>query len=280
MTTTYGGYTVDQLREFIRHHYDAEHGGDNIDELTRNNSASVNIVRDLLDAIEPPKGGDLLAPVARWVYSAVRVNLDLLHGICSEFGCRQGDDVAQWLRARLSGAPIEQPAASSNDERSREFAAVDMFAAAMKAKLDGARAKGRSGWEQCAPADLSRMLREHVEKGDPRDVANFCMFLWALGKPITAPAQADARNGLTDSDLRCIAQVLEGSGYTGTMSRVRALLAAHPGQPEPRAEVTFSEWFEREYPMGDDWSRPKYRATNVLDLMISAWNAARTGASS
>lgn len=51
-------------------------------------------------------------------------------------------------------------------------------------------------------------------------------------------------------------------------------------QPEPRAEVTFSEWFEREYPMGDDGSRPKYRATNVLDLMISAWNAARTGASS
>ncbi|HEM8535008.1 TPA: hypothetical protein U2Q23_001092 [Burkholderia multivorans] len=45
----------------------------------------------------------------------------------------------------------------------------------MKHKLALARAKGRGGWETCSPADLSRMLREHVEKGDPRDVANFCV---------------------------------------------------------------------------------------------------------
>ncbi|HIH2617924.1 TPA: hypothetical protein ACYLK9_003154 [Burkholderia cenocepacia] len=104
-TNTYGGYTVDQLREFIRHHYDAEHGGDNIDELTNDSSASVKIVRDLLDAIEPQQDGDLLRPIARWVYNAVRVNLNLLHGICNEFGCLQGEDVATWLRARLAGVP-------------------------------------------------------------------------------------------------------------------------------------------------------------------------------
>jgi len=62
--------------------------------------------------------------------------------------------------------------------------AVDQFAEVMKAKLADARAKGRAGWQQCDPAELSYMLREHVEKGDPRDVANFCMFLWSLGKPI------------------------------------------------------------------------------------------------
>lgn len=62
--------------------------------------------------------------------------------------------------------------------------AVDDFAAALKAKLAIARAKGRSGWETCTPEDLSAMLREHVEKGDPRDVANFCMFLWITGAPI------------------------------------------------------------------------------------------------
>ncbi|WP_063807636.1 hypothetical protein [Burkholderia cepacia] len=109
-TNTYGGYTVDQLREFIRHHYDAEHGGDNIDELTNDSSASVKIVRDLLDAIEPQQDGDLLRPIARWVYNAVRVNLDLLHGICGEFGCPQGEDVAAWLRARLTQAlaPFQQ----------------------------------------------------------------------------------------------------------------------------------------------------------------------------
>jgi hypothetical protein len=63
--------------------------------------------------------------------------------------------------------------------------AVDKFASAMKEKLAQARAKGRCGWEECAPADLSAMLYEHVAKGDPRDVANFCMFLWNLGQPIT-----------------------------------------------------------------------------------------------
>jgi hypothetical protein len=52
-----------------------------------------------------------------------------------------------------------------------------------------ARAKGRGGWEdpaQCRADDLSRMLREHVEKGDPRDVANFCMMLHQRGEAIAA----------------------------------------------------------------------------------------------
>lgn len=71
-----------------------------------------------------------------------------------------------------------QPAQHPDDE------AVDKFAAAMKQKLALAREKGRGGWEICPPEELSRMLREHVEKGDPRDVANFCMFLWSLGHGI------------------------------------------------------------------------------------------------
>lgn len=64
--------------------------------------------------------------------------------------------------------------------RHRDDAAVDRFATAMKAKMASARAKGRSGWDdpsQCTAADLSRMLREHVAKGDPVDVANFAMML-------------------------------------------------------------------------------------------------------
>lgn len=65
-------------------------------------------------------------------------------------------------------------------------AAVDAFAEAMKEKLAQARAKGRGGWQTCPPEKLSRMLREHVQKGDPRDVANFCMFLWSLGQGIAS----------------------------------------------------------------------------------------------
>lgn len=58
--------------------------------------------------------------------------------------------------------------------------AVDLFAKALKEKLAIARDKGRSGWssDECTQEHLSALLREHVEKGDPRDVANFCMFLW------------------------------------------------------------------------------------------------------
>ena len=70
--------------------------------------------------------------------------------------------------------------------RHNDDIAVDIFASVMKEKLAEARAKGRGGWQDCDPADLSRMLREHVEKGDPRDVANFCMFLWHLHTPIAA----------------------------------------------------------------------------------------------
>lgn len=77
-------------------------------------------------------------------------------------------------------------------EQHPDDAAVDAFAAAMKEKLLQARAKGRGGWQTCPPEELSRMLREHVEKGDPRDVANFCMFLWSLGAAIAKKPQAEA----------------------------------------------------------------------------------------
>lgn len=75
----------------------------------------------------------------------------------------------------LSESPAEPAARHPDDE------AVDRFAYAMKQKLALAREKGRSGWQQMNPAELSDMLRDHVEKGDPRDVANFCMFLWHHG---------------------------------------------------------------------------------------------------
>ena len=85
---------------------------------------------------------------------------------------------------------IAQATKRAADAQHSDDEAVDLFAQAMKAKMADARAKGRSGWETCDPADLSRMLREHVEKGDPRDVANFCMMLWHHRKPISA---ADAQ---------------------------------------------------------------------------------------
>ena len=68
-----------------------------------------------------------------------------------------------------------------------DCAAVQAFADRMRFKLELARSKGRGGWHEpdsCGPAgkptiqqELSEMLREAVDKGDPVDVANFAMML-------------------------------------------------------------------------------------------------------
>lgn len=64
-------------------------------------------------------------------------------------------------------------------------AVVDSFAQQMKFKLHYSRERGRGGWEDmevCPPGTLAPMLNEHVQKGDPVDVANFAMMLWARGE--------------------------------------------------------------------------------------------------
>lgn len=72
-----------------------------------------------------------------------------------------------------------------------DSAAVDRFAAVMKAKLAKKRSDGRGGWQgaACTAELLSIMLREHVEKGDPVDVANFAMMLHQRNESILAASQ-------------------------------------------------------------------------------------------
>jgi hypothetical protein len=65
--------------------------------------------------------------------------------------------------------------------------AVDKFAAMMKDKLKKSREKGRSGWddpEQCEVSYLAKLLIDHVEKGDPVDIANIAMMLALRETPI------------------------------------------------------------------------------------------------
>lgn len=72
--------------------------------------------------------------------------------------------------------------------------AVDNFAAAMKAKLAEKRVEGRSGWQDkqdCSNAFLSRLLREHVAKGDPIDVANLAMMIHQRGERIETDDTAE-----------------------------------------------------------------------------------------
>lgn len=102
-----------------------------------------------------------------------------------------GDDtiVAQVLDYLATTQAAPQPAAQHPDD-----AAVDALAALMKAKLAKQRAKGYGGWDDRSvlQQELSYLLRTHVEKGDPVDVANFCAFLSARGEGIAAKPQEAA----------------------------------------------------------------------------------------
>ncbi|TAN03103.1 MAG: hypothetical protein EPN36_13980 [Rhodanobacteraceae bacterium] len=82
-------------------------------------------------------------------------------------------------QAQFDGASVQEFRCAVVSQHPDDVA-VDAFAAAMKTKLAEARAKGRGGWQDkgdCPQQRLSGMLRACVEKGDPRDVANLCMFL-------------------------------------------------------------------------------------------------------
>lgn len=68
-----------------------------------------------------------------------------------------------------------------------DYLAVDHFAEAMKEKLAKKRNDGKSGWQYvdvCSTEFLSESLHRHVSKGDPIDVANFCMMLFTRGDTI------------------------------------------------------------------------------------------------
>ncbi|GEM_PF-1021857 len=90
-----------------------------------------------------------------------------------------------------SAAPIAQTAPQHPDD-----AAVDRFAAAMKAKLAKSRAKGRGGWDDpnvCSVEFLAKLLVEHLGKGNAgtfEDVANFAMMLHQRGADPMVLAEA------------------------------------------------------------------------------------------
>lgn len=107
---------------------------------------------------------------------------------------RQGPPQSTWdgMAADAQQVAVPQMVEHSDD------LAVDRFSAAMKAKLARSRAKGRGGWddpEQCTVENLSKSLHGHVTKGDPVDVANFCMMLNERGSGIKPAQQVAAPQG-------------------------------------------------------------------------------------
>ena len=68
---------------------------------------------------------------------------------------------------------------------------VNRFAEVMRRKLMRKLSTGYSGWDDpdWTEASIRAAMIEHVEKGDPVDIANFAAFLWNR-----APERA-GRNG-------------------------------------------------------------------------------------
>ena len=164
-------------------------------------------------------------------------------------------------------------------EKHPDDIAVDQFADAMKAKLADARAKGRSGWQDCDPAELSYMLREHVEKGDPRDVANFCMFLWSLGKPI-GDARPVVGLQLTPLDgiqvwIDAYTNAANGPHFMGH-GRIVQLLREYLGLRKLLAQRTPPPLPETHYNGSGDGSEPLYTA-DMMHLYASQYAAILNG---
>ncbi|MDY0071847.1 MAG: hypothetical protein RBR77_04275 [Thauera sp.] len=133
----------------------------------------------------------------------------------------------------LAALPVylaPQPAESVS--KHPDDAAVDAFAAAMKAKLKRVREeKGRGGWQDMSATELSAMLREHVEKGDPVDVANLAMMLHQNGQGITPTEPEHATLNLQpSSSLQPVATAFfteQGEvAYTGIYDRTLKALEA------------------------------------------------------
>lgn len=109
-------------------------------------------------------------------------------------------DMQHWMRkalnAALAAAPEPQQAARATEDTSDELHPrtrdlANRFSAAMAEKLLAAQRKyGYSdGWADPSWMDECRAkLLEHVAKGDPRDVANYCAFLWSHGESTAAPS--------------------------------------------------------------------------------------------
>ena len=95
--------------------------------------------------------------------------------------CHATQENCERLQATFTDIEFERPPTQEDIDNE----AVDKLAQAMKSKLAKKREQGYHGWATCKHGDLVQLLINHVDKGDPIDVANFCAFLFARGEQLT-----------------------------------------------------------------------------------------------
>lgn len=113
--------------------------------------------------------------------SSFQEGLEAAAKTADQFGESEDEDevlMASMIAPAIRSLRAENPSPHSDD------AAVDRFAAAMKAKMADARAKGRHGWddyEDVSDEWLASLFWGHLRKlnaGNFEDLANLLMMLW------------------------------------------------------------------------------------------------------
>lgn len=123
--------------------------------------------------------------------------------------------MAEIIRNELAGMKAKARPVGRCEQHPDDHA-VDLFAAAMKAKMAQAREGGRSGWddpEQCKIEHLSSCLSEHLVKnnaGNYVDVANYCMMLHRRGAHPSLLPTAITRM-VRETFEQCLDQVVPSS---------------------------------------------------------------------
>jgi hypothetical protein len=90
--------------------------------------------------------------------------------------------------------------------------AVIQFSLMMRDKMAASRDKGRSGWDDptcCTIEYLQELLLSHLEKGDPVDVANFCMMLQHRGARVAALQREHAASAQDAARYRWLRELRE-----------------------------------------------------------------------
>lgn len=88
-------------------------------------------------------------------------------------------DLREFVENYLATLPVRSEISEHSDDKH-----VNRFSAAMKRKLALKREQGRGGWDdpkECSIDYLAQLLFDHLNKGDPVDIANFCMMIQERG---------------------------------------------------------------------------------------------------
>ncbi|WP_341989801.1 hypothetical protein [Azorhizobium sp. AG788] len=138
-------------------------------------------------------------------------------------------EIQRWLIEDMKPAIDAARSVLAAEPSHADDLAVDRFAVAMKAKLAKKRAEGRGGWDDkgaCSNSALTRLLRNHVEKGDPIDVGNLAMMIHQRGERVAALTPSP-KGGADGDEARQLAEVVLSMQFASAPGQHARSLARH-----------------------------------------------------